>query len=151
MCFGIDMLDIQKKQVGVFHECVKLLEKRFISGKRIAGSIDHSMDAFLFCFLEKLNQKIHLKERFSSADGNSAFAAPVGAVAESLFQKFVGRHQVGVIGTPGVRIVTKLTAHLTALYKNHKADAWTIYGPKAFDRVNGTFAMTKFVHARNER
>ena len=60
------------------------MEKRLVPGKRIPGCIQNRMHAILLCLGKKLQQEIHLQQRFPAADSDSALVSPVCFIAQCL-------------------------------------------------------------------
>ena len=143
--FFIDMLDINKKKIGILHQLLKFGEKWFFSGKRTACSINRCVNTFCLCFFEKIKQKINLKERLSAAYSDSTAIFPVSAVTQSLRKKLIGTAPgcaVFICHIPGIRIMTELASEWTSLHKDDKTHSWSVNGTKAFCRVNKSFDLS---------
>ena len=143
--FFIDMLDINKKKIGILHQLLEFGEKWFFSGKRTACSINRCVNTFCLCFFKKIQQKINLKERFSAAYGDSTAIFPVSAVTQSLRKKLIGTAPGGAVficHIPGVRVMAELTSQWTSLNKYNKTYPRSVNRTKAFCRVNKSFDLS---------
>ena len=90
------------------------------------------MDALFFCKPEELGDEVHLQQRLSAADGNSAVVSPVSLVAADMAEEILCRPFLAALHTPGLRIVAVLTSHVTALQEYDEAYSRAIYKAKAF-------------------
>lgn len=80
--FGVDLLYVEKQQVGDLHKLPELGEERFFAGEWIPGGVNAGGNALLLRKPEQVKQEINLEQGFSAADGDTAVFFPVASVTQ---------------------------------------------------------------------
>ena len=114
MLFTVDMLDIQKDQIGNFQEPADLFHGlRAVRGKCDAGGVEAGMDAFRLCHGKQFGNKGCLHQRLAAADGDAAVFIEIPGGCK-LGQDLAGSHPGSAFRIPGVWIMAVKAAHGTA-------------------------------------
>ena len=132
----IDVLNVQHDQICNRSQLFKQLHPVFIFRlKGNAGGIQTGMDSPSFCLGKQLCYKFNLNQRITA--GCCDTALPVkGTIFFVLFHNLRHCHFCAAACFPGVRIVTVLTPHGTALEKDNETDTWSVYSAEAFNGMD---------------
>ena len=132
MLLIINVFNVKHQHICVFQQLLQFTKEWFFLCKYSSACINIGMNSLFFRLLEKINQEIHLHQRFSTADCDTTFIFPVAFIAKCCFKQFVCCLQFAVLHLPCVRVVAELAAHWTSAYKNNKAYARSVNGTEAF-------------------
>ena len=145
--FAVDVLDVDEQKVCRFHQSFDFSECFTGASERDSACVEACVDACCFGGFEKLDHKVDLCERFATAHGNAAVTAPVGLVADGLFQQvFCRDFERAVLGSvralfakvPSFRVVAKLAAHGAALRKDDKSNSRSIDRAERFKLIDSS-------------
>ena len=136
----VDNLEVDEQQVGGLHESFEFAEVRFITNKVYARCVNAGMDSRRLGRLEEFNEEIHLHQGLAAAHGDAAVFPPVAPVAESPFQKVVGRNveSLFALEVPGFGIVAEKAAHGATLREHDEAYSGAVHGAESFQFVDAS-------------
>ena len=136
MLVGVDVLDVEKQQVGILHQLFELLEKRSCTAKRLRRCVETGVNALRFRLAEELDEEVHLQQRLAPTHRYASVCAPIAFKANGFRQEFVGCHQLVGMRIPRVWVVAILATHGATFQENDETNAWPIYRTERFDGVN---------------
>ena len=123
---GVDMLDVCHHQVAHVHQLGKRAKVRLVAREWCKRGVEAGIDAAGFCFGEKIEHELGLKQSFAARDGNAALRTPVATVALGSIEKLVGFDHLGAFCRPSVGVVAIAATHRAALEENDKAHAGAV-------------------------
>ena len=136
MLHGIDVLDIEQKQIRERQQLLKRTEEGFLMRKRLARRVDGCGHALFLCKAKEFRYKLQLQQRLSAADGDAARLFPVGTVTHRLPKDLLRRRLVASLRCPCLGIVAVLAAIAASLHKDDEADARPVNRAEALRRTD---------------
>ena len=150
MAFRVDLLQVENDQTGGLHQPVETGQIiRVIGPEGLPGSIQSRVHAFGAGQLEECRQELHLAQRFTAADRDTALFAPVVAVAPHPLEELVHRPFLTAL-SPCLRVVAVFAPQGAPLQKDDEADAGAVHRTESLQRVDVSDGVTE-LHGRYGR
>ena len=111
MLIRINVLDVEKQQIGIFHQFFELLKENSCAPERLCRRVETGIYALRLCLAEELNEEVYLQQSLSPTHRYAALRALVDSKANGFRQQFVCRHQLVGMAVPCVRVMTITATH----------------------------------------